>query len=317
MEDFQNLFVPIVNCLEDMSLNIVDKIKCNPDTVAKAGSFSKLITSFDFIVTLVVARNILSMTLPVTKLLQGSNLDIFDGIHLIESLKSLCSKVRTQIDEYHQKWYTEAIELAQSVQVNECKPRTVGRQINRANPPSDSVSDHFKKSCTIPILDFLDSELCRRFDYSNLLTYKGLAIIPKKLITLVNSKPGFREFCEFYKDDLPNFQDLDMELKLWEEYWVTFEGDIPEDIVSTLKAKPVGLDNISILLRILGTLPVTSCGCERSFSAMRRLKTYTRSTMVSDRLNGLALMHVHQDIVPDIQKVIDLFALDNRRLSFI
>lgn len=233
----------------------------------------------------------------------------------------MCSKVRTQIDEYHQKWCTEAIELAQSVHINESKPRTVGRQMNRANPPSDSVSDYFKKSCTIHIVDFLDSELSRGFDYSNLLTYKGLAIIPKKLITLVNSKvkwkSGFKEFYEFYKNDLPNFKALSMELELWEEYWVTFEGDISGDIVSTLKANPTGFDNISVLLRIFGTLPVTFCGCERSFSAMRRLKTYTCSTMVSDRLNGLALMHVHRYMVPDIRKVIDLFALDNRRLSFI
>ena len=49
---------------------------------------------------------------------------------------------------------------------------------------------------------------------------------------------------------------------------------------------------------------------------MRRLKTYTRSTMVSERLNGIALMHVHQEIVPDIGKVIDLFSTKNRRLSF-
>ena len=50
---------------------------------------------------------------------------------------------------------------------------------------------------------------------------------------------------------------------------------------------------------------------------MRRLKTYTRSTMISERLNGIALMHVHQEIVPDIEKVIDLFAVTNRRLNFI
>ena len=50
---------------------------------------------------------------------------------------------------------------------------------------------------------------------------------------------------------------------------------------------------------------------------MRRLKTYTRSTMISKRLNGIALMHVHQEIVPDIEKVIDLFAVTNRRLNFI
>ena len=49
---------------------------------------------------------------------------------------------------------------------------------------------------------------------------------------------------------------------------------------------------------------------------MRRLKTYTRSTMVSERLNGIALMQVHQEIVPDIENVIDLFSTKNRRLSF-
>ena len=77
-----------------------------------------------------------------------------------------------------------------------------------------------------------------------------------------------------------------------------------------------GFNNIKVSLRILGTSPVTTCTCERSFSAMRRLKTYSRSTMVSERLNGIALMHVHQEIVPDIEKVIDLFSTKNRRLSF-
>ena len=30
--------------------------------------------------------------------------------------------------------------------------------------------------------------------------------------------------------------------------------------------------------------------------------------MVSERLNAIALMHVHQEIDPDIEKVIDLFS---------
>ena len=49
---------------------------------------------------------------------------------------------------------------------------------------------------------------------------------------------------------------------------------------------------------------------------MRRLKTYTGSTLISDRLNGITLTHVHQEIVPDVEKVIDLFAETNRRLKF-
>ena len=39
--------------------------------------------------------------------------------------------------------------------------------------------------------------------------------------------------------------------------------------------------------------------------------------MISERLNGIALMHVHQEIVLDIEKVIDLFAVTNARLNFI
>ena len=74
--------------------------------------------------------------------------------------------------------------------------------------------------------------------------------------------------------------------------------------------------NIKVSLRLLGTSPVTTCTCERSFSAIRRLKIYTRSTMISERLNGIALLHVHQETVPDIEKVIGLFSTKNRRLSF-
>ena len=69
-------------------------------------------------------------------------------------------------------------------------------------------------------------------------------------------------------------------------------------------------------LRILGTLPVTTCTCERSFFSMRRLKNLTRSIMVSERLNGKALMHVHQKIIPDTEKMKDLYTGQNRRLNF-
>ena len=36
------------------------------------------------------------------------------------------------------------------------------------------------------------------------------------------------------------------------------------------------------------------------------MKTYTHSTMISERLNGLALIHAYQEIVPDIEKVTNL-----------
>ena len=42
-----------------------------------------------------------------------------------------------------------------------------------------------------------------------------------------------------------------------------------------------------------------SCLCEPSLSALRRLKTRCRSSMGSNRLNGLALAYVHSEIPVD------------------
>jgi hypothetical protein len=49
------------------------------------------------------------------------------------------------------------------------------------------------------------------------------------------------------------------------------------------------------LVYIMWTMPVTSATAERSFSVLRRLKTYVRTTMNNDRLSSLALMHIHRD----------------------
>ena len=87
LDDFEDLFAPIVFCLEKMSLSM-GRV-CNQDTSSKANSFYKLMTSFDFLSSLVITRSILDLTLPVTPWLQGPAIDIADVTHLIESLKSL------------------------------------------------------------------------------------------------------------------------------------------------------------------------------------------------------------------------------------
>jgi hypothetical protein len=51
--------------------------------------------------------------------------------------------------------------------------------------------------------------------------------------------------------------------------------------------------NIRQTLLLVLALPVGSCSCERSFSALRRLKTWNRSTMTESRLCDLAMLHLH------------------------
>ncbi|XP_065639606.1 52 kDa repressor of the inhibitor of the protein kinase-like [Hydra vulgaris] len=302
-----------------MSLNL--ESKCTKDTSSQASCFLKLVTSFDFIASLVITRTVLDYTIPVTQMLQGKTFDICDGLGSISALKSYISTLRSLIDDYHIKWYASILCLASKVDVAEAKPRLSSRQINRNNVASSSTSDYFKKSLSIPLIDHLLSEVNYRFSDDALEAYDGLVIIPDKMISFVSKKIDwkirFQSFVNFYATDLPCAISLSAELDLWERYWLLENICLPDNISSTLKSLPNNVfENIRVCLRILGTLPVTSSSCERSFSAMKRLKNYTRSTMSSERLNNLAHMHIHKEIVPDVEKVIDLFALKSRRLNF-
>ncbi|XP_057316859.1 52 kDa repressor of the inhibitor of the protein kinase-like [Hydractinia symbiolongicarpus] len=318
MDTFQELYVPLVFTLEEMFV----QRQCNIDTSSKALSLYKLITSFDFIITMVITRSVFDITLPVTQMLQSKSNDIFEGLHMIDALKSAAMATRNAVDAYREMWYEKAVSLAQKVCVTPTKPRTCGRQKNRSNIPAENISDYFKRTTTIPMLDHLNSELKLRFDISTVTSYQGLSIIPSKMMFLVSKhgllgwKDKFTAFCSFYSDDMPNFLALDAELDLWHKYW-EMQDSYPDNISATLKAIPsLHIDNLTVALRILATLPVTSCEFERSFFAMRRLKNYNRSTMVADRLNGLALLHIHKEFVPSTSSVINKFAVKNRRLDF-
>ena len=81
----------------------------------------------------------------------------------------------------------------------------------------------------------------------------------------------------------------------------------------TLRQATTMYPNIRVLVSMLCTLPVTSCSAERSFSAVKRIKTALRSSMGTARLTGLALLHLHRDIPLEISKVIDEFARRHHR----
>ncbi len=54
------------------------------------------------------------------------------------------------------------------------------------------------------------------------------------------------------------------------------------------------------LVQLILVMPATNASSERSFSALRRIKTYLRATMKQDRLNYLMLLHVHKDRTDEI-----------------
>ncbi|CAN1142887.1 Zinc finger MYM-type protein 1 [Linum perenne] len=58
---------------------------------------------------------------------------------------------------------------------------------------------------------------------------------------------------------------------------------------------------------------------ERSFSKLKLLKSYLRSTMTQERLNGLAMVAIENNLLEDtkIEELIDNFISKNARRLFL
>lgn len=73
-------------------------------------------------------------------------------------------------------------------------------------------------------------------------------------------------------------------------------------------------------LRILLVCPVSSSSCERSFSALRRLKTWLRVSLTQSRLNYNAVCSIHSEILDelDLGKILNEFTsrTENRKRLF-
>uniref|UniRef100_A0A8I6X387 HAT C-terminal dimerisation domain-containing protein n=1 Tax=Hordeum vulgare subsp. vulgare TaxID=112509 RepID=A0A8I6X387_HORVV len=76
--------------------------------------------------------------------------------------------------------------------------------------------------------------------------------------------------------------------------------------------------SIFIAYRILFTVRVAVASAERSFSKLKLLKKYLKSTMTQERLNGLATLCIKKKLLDDIDidPIISDFASRNVRRNF-
>ena len=110
-----------------------------------------------------------------------------------------------------------------------------------------------------------------------------------------------------------NGQSLTEELDLWSSAVSSFTT--PHDNVRDA-LKNTSPDQLHQLLRLVCTFPITSCETERSVNALRRLKTYLRSTMGQERMSSIALIHSHYTMDINYDEIIARFyALHPRRVA--
>ena len=84
---------------------------------------------------------------------------------------------------------------------------------------------------------------------------------------------------------------------------------------SLRNARKLLLSEICTLSKLMLVMPATNAVSERTFSALKRVKTYLRSTTGEGRLSHLMLLHVHKELADgiDMVEIADLFVGDNQR----
>ena len=80
-----------------------------------------------------------------------------------------------------------------------------------------------------------------------------------------------------------------------------------QDVVAYMKtfstAELAIYSEVITLLKLILVNPSTNAVSERTFSAMRRIKTYLRSTMSQSRLNATMILHVHKEHTSELSLV--------------
>ena len=99
-----------------------------------------LLTNFVFIVTLVVVRMVLGYARSATSQLQGQHIEIMKGLQEISTIIFSLQTARNDIDTYHNGWFQEAVDIADSVGAIVFSPRLCNRQVHRNNVAADDVS---------------------------------------------------------------------------------------------------------------------------------------------------------------------------------
>ena len=90
------------------------------------------------------------------------------------------------------------------------------------------------------------------------------------------------------------------------------------DVFLTLTSLNYAFPELIKLLKIALTIAVNTAQCERSFSTLKRVKSYLRSTMSEQRLSDLAILSIERELSSDVSlddAVTEFSGIDgNRRI---
>ena len=163
----------------------------------------------------------------------------------------------------------------------------------------DSVKDRYRQIYYVA-LDLIITCITDRFEQVDYRMYANCEQLLLKAANNEDYSDEIENVTSFYGS---NFQPASLQAQL-----VNFTSNYPredgvkaslKDLIDYFKNLSAShralIPQVEVLLRLILVMPATNASSERVFSALRRLKSYLRSTMCQTRLNHLMLLNVHRE----------------------
>ncbi|KAL1005411.1 hypothetical protein UPYG_G00058770 [Umbra pygmaea] len=303
-----NNFSAVGECLENIS---------TPMAIGLRAKMRK----FPAVYMLLMFHHMLSITSGLHKYLQGETVDLAQAVELKDAVYDTLAAMRT--DNTAGGLYDKAKTICEAnhIQVPSDGPRNKKKRMDDYVVESScgqstelSSAENMKRILFFPCLDRMLKELDRRFSGEGSNLMKGIQACHPGSATFL-SEESIAKVSTHYKLQLRS-----EEIFVAKQYLARKKkaGATP-DMLSVYRLLDCDMfPTLKPVFQLALSIPVSSYSCEQSFSALRRLHTWLRSTVDQDRLHHLAVLSIEKDAVGDLEHnvVIDRFAkLKSRRYS--
>ncbi|XP_040262252.1 uncharacterized protein LOC121002374 [Bufo bufo] len=322
-------YTEIYEALIDLEENTDD-----PKLSSEAKSLSLMLQDFSFLLTVVIWYDVLFQVNIVSKEMQSRDMEL---TRCNDLLKNCTQYVRSYRSSGLNSAKITASEIALDLGIEACfivkkRPSKKKRMFDyeSQDEPVTDPEQHYKVSVFYPLIDNMTESLETRFlqlsrhnkQWGFLYNILDLPVKDK----LLGLCKDLEQILSHTAEDGRLQHDING-IQLCEELQ-HIQPTISKDSIRPLEVLQHIQDtqchdlfpNIWIAMRILLTIPVTVANCERSFSKLKLIKTYLRSTMSEDRLSALAILSIESEMAKytDYSAAIDAFAAaKSRKVNFV
>lgn len=300
LESILSNYEALMNFFDEMA----DDKKSESSARAMANGFFSKLESFDFFFKLKMLIDIFKQLEIANTKLQYSDLTINKSY---ERIVTLLDFLRTKRDQGFDSLWTSTVEQAEVLHVDSPTIPRVRKAPKRYDSESEphrfEKPEMYYKKLFYEVLDTVITSLEDRF---NTKESKLLRSIEDFLIKEKHSSP--KDIINFYKNEF-NEDRFTLHRDMLIDVFKNTHGRSPEtinDVISFLRNDKKSIremiPEIDKLCHLILTLPASTCVAERSFSMLRRLKTYLRNTLCALRLNQIAVINCHRERAEKLKK---------------